>query len=274
MLTRYKGVATVLLLILCALVVILLALTVAFLITKYAPPAPASPSADGDTTAADPSAPPGNLPDGILLTETPDAGLAYQDTLIFVGDSRLRTLAASGLLTGGSTTTQVWRTESGLFNLKPGMSRQPIIYPGPGTHTGREISVAEAAALSEPRVLVLTLGADWGLAYLSEADFKACYTEFIESIRKASPKTVVVLQSIFPVGERCTTLGNQQIDAANRWVQAVAAETGCRYLDTQSALRDENGNLRAEYGVSGDGLRLSVEGYTAVLTYIRTHAVH
>ncbi len=273
MLTRYKNAVAILLVLLCVLVVALLSLTVTFLITKYAPP-DASP-ADGTDTATDL---PGDgstdaAPDGVTLPETPDAGTRYQDSLIFVGDARTAHLITRGVLTGGTATTQVWRTESGVFNLKPGVSAQPIIYPGPGANTGKAMTVAEAAALKKPRILVVTLGADWGIAYLTEAEFKACYTELIQDIQESSPGTVILLQSIFPVAEHCTLLSNTRIDAANRWIKAVALDAGCGYLDTQRVLKDASGNLKAEFSAPGNGLHLSAEGYEAILDYIRTHAV-
>ncbi len=275
MLPQYKRLAVGLLALVILLTVALCGFAVAFFVTKYAPPK--APTADelGSGTGADipadgaPDAP----SDGITLTETPDAGAVYQDSLTFVGDSLTAHMVNRGVLNGGQATTQVWRTESGMFNLKPGMTAQTVIYPGPGEHTGRLVTVAEAAAIAKPAILIVTLGTDWGVAYLKEEDFKICYTEFILGIREASPETVVVLQSIFPVTAGCSVLTNAQIDTANKWVHAVAAATDCRYLDTQSVLKDESGCLKAAYCNSADGIHLGAEGYAAVLTYIRTHAL-
>ncbi len=272
MLKQHVRPTRILLILTCALTVALTVLTVAFFVTKYAP---AGAGADRPSDSADPSgdAPLGTIPDGITLPETPDAGKSYQDSLIFVGDSLTAHLINREALTGGTTTTQVWRTESGIFNLKPGMNAQQIIFPGPGEHTGKLLTVAEAATFAEPRILIVTLGADWGVAYLSEQDFKACYTDFIRRIKEASPDTTVILQSIFPVTEDCRVLTNAQIDLANKWVKAIAADTDCPYLDTQSILKDDKGALKAEFCHSSDGIHLNADAYGAILTYIRTHAV-
>ena len=135
------------------------------------------------------------------------------------------------------------------------------------------MTIAEAAGEAKPAILIITLGTDWGVAYLSEAEFKDCYTKLVKAIQKASPSTTVVLQSIFPVTAACSTLDNAKIDTANKWVKAVAAENGCRYLDTQSVLKDENNCLKVEYCNSTDGIHLGKEAYEAILSYIRTHAV-
>ena len=69
-------------------------------------------------------------------------------------------------------------------------------------------------------------------------------------------------------------LDNGKIDTANKWVKAIATENGCRYLDTQSILKDEKGNLKDSYSESfNDGIHLDNEVYVAILEYIRTHAI-
>ncbi len=254
-----KRLTSALLILVCLLTMALVALTIAFFITKYHPPQrPASPTGDGvgstpiqSGTMADGT--PNGTPsptDTITLPETPDAGLAYQDSLIFMGDSLTARLIDRGVLTGGTATTQVWRAETDVFHLKPGMSDQTIVLPGPGEHAGKNVSVAKAVALTKPSVLIITLGTDWGVSYYipeRESDFKTCYIEFIQGIRRASPDTTVILQSVFPVSARCTTMSNTQINRANQLIREIAGATDCRYLDTQSVLRDESGNLKAEF---------------------------
>ena len=54
---------------------------------------------------------------------------------------------------------------------------------------------------------------------------------------------------------------------------AQAAENDCHYLDTQSILKDDKGNLKAEYCNSTDGIHMGANAYVAILEYIRTHAI-
>ena len=271
---RHDRTIRILLFLLCTLTVALAALTVAFLVTKYIPLD--SSGAEESVTETEPDAPTSAVgeQDGVILSETPDAGISYQDSLTFVGDSLTAHLVSRGVLSGGTATTQVWRTESNMLNLKPGITAQTIIFPGPGVQAGTLMTVADAAALAKPKTLVITLGTDWGVAYFDKKeDFVSCYAEFIRGIQKASPSTTIVIQSIFPVTKNCPILSNAQIDRANGWIKSMAADLGCYYLDTQSVLKDENGCLKAEYCNSSDGIHLGVAGYEAILAYIRTHAV-
>jgi lysophospholipase L1-like esterase len=204
----------------------------------------------------------------VILPQTADAGVAYQDKLVFVGDSLTAHLASRGVLSGGTNTTQVWRTTTNMLNLNSEITSARIVLPG----SGESVTIAQAAAQVKPAILIITLGTDWGVAYLNETDFKACYGELVRAVQEASPSTTVILQSIFPVTADCKVLTNEKIDQANTWVLAVAAETGCRYLDTQSVLKDENNCLKDEYCASTDGIHLTAEAYQVVLSYIRTHA--
>lgn len=254
------------------LLILLAVLTVANVIIRL-PEKPATPNTPGDETSqmGDLPSQPGSDPvsDGVTLAQTPDAGLTYQDRLTFVGDSLTAHLINRGVLTGGTNTRQVWRSESNMVNLNSEVTSAKIIFPG----TGEKMTIADAAGEAEPEILIVTLGTDWGVSYLSESEFKDCYAKLVKAIQKQSPKTTIVLQSIFPVTATCATLDNTKIDTANKWVKAVAAENNCYYLDTQSVLKDENNCLKAEYCNSSDGIHLGTNAYEAILTYIRTHAV-
>ena len=256
------------------LCLLLAVLTVANIVIRL-PEKPATPNTP--STPVDGTSQPGGIPsqpgdpvsDGVTLAETPDAGLTYQDRLTFVGDSLTAHLINRGVLTGGTNTRQVWRSESNMVNLNSEVTSAKIIFPG----TGEKMTIADAAGEAEPEILIITLGTDWGVSYLPEDEFKACYTNLIKDIQKASPKTTIVLQSIFPVTATCTSLNNQKIDTCNTWVKAIAAANGCYYLNTQSILKDSNNCLKTEYCNSSDGIHLKKEAYEAILQYIRTHAV-
>ena len=246
----------ILLMVIAAMLVLLLILTVVFFITK-----PSSKPVEPPVT--------GEPDDGVTLPQTPDAGIAYQDSIIFVGDSLTAHLVSRGVLTGGSDTKQVWCPENSMMNLNSEVTATKIVYP----ETGEKMTVAEAAAKAKPAIMVITLGTDWGVSYLGESEFKACYSALVKAIKQASPDTRIILQSIFPVTDFCPNLNNTKIDTANKWVKAIAAENGCRYLDTQSVLKDEKNNLKAEYCNSTDGIHLDANAYKVILQYIRTHAL-
>ena len=257
------------LLVTAALLVLLLALTVVFFVTKPSSKPVKNPETTDAATNGEGETTPPPVDDGVTLPLTADAGIAYQDKIIFVGDSLTAHLINRGVLTGGTDTKQVWRCENNMMNLNSEVTAAKIIFPG----TGEKMTVAEAAARAKPEIMIITLGTDWGVSYLSETEFKACYTALVKAIQKASPKTKIILQSIFPVTAGCTALDNTKIDTANTWVKAVAAENGCYYLDTQSILKDERNCLKENYCNSSDGIHMGKEAYVAILEYIRTHAL-
>ena len=80
--------------------------------------------------------------------------------------------------------------------------------------------------------------------------------------------------SVVPVSQSYDQKGgklcNANIDIANGWIKQLAAEQGCKYLDTQSVLKNNQGTMIAAYD-NGDGIHMTADAYRAVLQYIRTH---
>ena len=259
---KIERLTRLMLMILAGLLVVLLALTVTFFATKPSNRPVKNPESTTDDQSSSPTT------DPVILTETSDAGMDYQNSIIFVGDSLTAHIRSRGVLTGGTATKQVWCPENNMMNLNSEVTAAKIVYP----ETGEKMTVAEAAGKAKPAVMVITLGTDWGVSYLPESEFKECYSNLIRDIQKASPDTKIILQSIFPVAQACKTLDNAKIDTANKWVKAIASENGCRYLDTQSILKDDKNFLKEEYAES-DGIHLHKNAYVAILEYIRTHAI-
>ena len=204
----------------------------------------------------------------VLLAETEDAGQEYIDKLTFLGDSTTYGLKYYEVLSGGKNTTQVWTPASGtltLFNY----ATATIVFP----EDGQEISIVDAVTRKLPEYLVITLGVN-GVSMMDEDWFKTDYTALVQSIQAASPDTKIICNSIYPVEndyEFINSINNTNIPQANIWIQEVAEATGCKYTDSASVLKAEDGSLREDYG-NGDGIHLNADGFNAVLQYLRTHA--
>lgn len=204
----------------------------------------------------------------VLLAETEDAGQEYIDKLTFLGDSTTYGLKYYEVLSGGKNTTQVWTPASGtltLFNY----ATATIVFP----EDGQEISIVDAVTRKLPEYLVITLGVN-GVSMMDEDWFKTDYTALVQSIQAASPDTKIICNSIYPVEndyEQIESINNTNIPQANEWIKAVAEATGCKYADSASVLKAEDGSLREDYG-NGDGIHLNADGFNAVLQYLRTHA--
>ena len=204
----------------------------------------------------------------VLLAETEDAGQEYIDKLTFLGDSTTYGLKYYEVLSGGKNTTQVWTPASGtltLFNY----ATATIVFP----EDGQEISIVDAVTRKLPEYLVITLGVN-GVSMMDEDWFKTDYTALVQSIQAVSPDTKIICNSIYPVEndyEQIESINNTNIPQANEWIKAVAEATGCKYADSASVLKAEDGSLREDYG-NGDGIHLNADGFNAVLNYLRTHA--
>ena len=204
----------------------------------------------------------------VLLAETEDAGQEYIDKLTFLGDSTTYGLKYYEVLSGGKNTTQVWTPASGtltLFNY----ATATIVFP----EDGQEINIVDAVTRKLPEYLVITLGVN-GVSMMDEDWFKTDYTALVQSVQAASPDTKIICNSIYPVEndyEQIESINNTNIPQANEWIKAVAEATGCKYADSASVLKAEDGSLREDYG-NGDGIHLNADGFNAVLNYLRTHA--
>ena len=203
-----------------------------------------------------------------VLGVTPDAGKAYIDKMIFLGDSTTNGLRAYKMLKDGKATKQVWTPQSGTLTLS-NVSFETIVYP----ETGEHITIEEAVSRKKPEYLVITLGVN-GVSFMGEDYFKAEYKGMLETIIKVSPETKIICQSIFPVARSyplLKSINNEKIQAANEWILEVADEVGVKFIDTYSVLCDAEGWLPENYH-NGDGIHLHTESFTLELNNLRTHA--
>ena len=189
--------------------------------------------------------------------------------IVFFGDSTTYHLLLRGGLKESRAAEQVWCPRNRTLLLSPAIASVTVSHP----RHREEIPLREALALYKPEYFVITAGLN-GAHTFTEERFKYAYRALISLVRDSSPDTVILAQSIFPVGENesaWTSLTpkelNLRIDLLNTWIHDLARESGIRYLDTQEVLRKDGGFLRADYHV-GDGIHLSSSGYRAVLSYI------
>lgn len=213
------------------------------------------------TPGIDPNDPNGNA-GSALLGETADMGQDYIDSIVFLGDSTTYGLAYYDVVDD----SQVWTPASGTLSLFL-WSVAKVVY-----EDGTELTIAEAVSKKQPEYMVITLGVN-GVATMDEAAFKSDYTNLVEAIKTASPDTKIILNSIYPVTAaypESTGITNEKILAANKWVQKIAEDTGCKYLDSASVLKDENGFMPSS--ISNDNqLHLNTDGFDLLINYIRTH---
>lgn len=219
--------------------------------------------------------------DTAYLAPTPDAGEEYQDSLVFFGESTTAHLKSRGVLRHGRETEQVWANESGTLLLSQKITSQTIRYP----ETGEHLTIGEAVARKRPTYLVLSFGLNGITGFARNTDrYLECYQALIDEVQRASPKTAIILQTVYPVTSPTDGSAwhfsqspqeiNRMIDTLNRSLPRLSeANTGVMIADSASVLRDESGALRAEYSI-GDGIHLTASAYREILSYLNTHAYH
>ena len=196
------------------------------------------------------------------------------DEFVFLGESTTYHLKSRGVLSGGTQTKQVWAPKSGTLMLDPSTYNCRIIYP----ETDEELDLSEALKRKKPKYILLTFGLNGATKHVSRGEdyFKSCYSRLISTINSASPETVVILQSCFPVGKgmdmsshsvSVSTL-NQYIDTLNTWTRELASELSIKYLNTAPLLKDSEGFLKNEFQAD-DGYHLTREAYLEILNYIK-----
>ena len=140
----------------------------------------------------------------------------------------------------------------------------------------RDLSLAEAVALKKPRILVITVGVSGGAGRLSRESFVSIYRELLLSVRKASPETKILVQSLLPLSDKSVThykrLTKEAVVQANGWVRELCAEMRIPYVDTHAKLIDPNtGYLKPEYQ-NDEYMHLTAQAYEVILSNLRAYA--
>jgi len=190
------------------------------------------------------------------------------DETLFIGDSNIYHLKTYGILPA----SQIITGKECYMTLEPSVYRKYIVFPG----SDREMTLHDALSELRPEFIIITLGTD-GAVSLDREGFYLAYTQLLDSVKDASPDTVIGVQSIFPVceGQKNVRFAspdktNQKFRLANQWLSEIAKEYGIVFFDTYSVLSDENGRLRAEFNTDHlDGYHLNRDGLNTMLEYIK-----
>ncbi len=103
-------------------------------------------------------------------------------------------------------------------------------------------------------------------------------TEIINQTQEKLPDLKIYLESVYPISKaehekiEKTMVGirsNKDIDEINCQLETLAKEKNITYIDVNSHLKDENGNLKLEY--TTEGLHLSALGYIKVVEVLKPY---
>ena len=197
-----------------------------------------------------------------LLTGTADAGDAYQEQTLFIGDSNTVRLYANGLISLQQ------------FCAKEGIGTSAALNEGIVTfkRDDNRYTIAQAVAKMKPRRVVIMLGTnDNGM---STADFISHYTALVQAIQESYPYTDIIVNTVPPVPANHANyphMDQTKIDDFNMALLSMCEQMGLKFLNSAEALKDANGYGREDYYQTGD-IHLKPVGLKAMLSYLRTHA--
>ena len=103
---------------------------------------------------------------------------------------------------------------------------------------------SDAIGIKCPKIVVLTLGVN-GVSSLTEEQFKGYYVDLINLIKKKSPDTKIITQSIYPVCDyyEMKSISMEKINRAKREGRRVIA-VGTTSVRTLESAADENGFVK------------------------------
>ena len=197
-----------------------------------------------------------------LLTGTADAGNAYQEQTLFIGDSNTVRLYANGLISLQQ------------FCAKEGIGTSAALNEGIVTfkRDDNRYTIAQAVAKMKPRRVVIMLGTnDNGM---NTEDFISNYTALVQAIQASYPYTDIIVNTVPPVPSNHSNYPNMdqtRIDDFNMALLTMCEQLGVKFLNSAEALKDANGYGNVDYYQSGD-IHLKPAGLKVLLKYLRTHA--
>ena len=190
-------------------------------------------------------------------------------TTTFLCDKTLLGLRSYIETYGDGAIPSIWTDNGSGFYAAKGAESQIVFVDG------SLVTPSNAAMITKPRKMVLYLGGD-GLADTTEQDFISGYVALINSIREASPNTVLICCSISSVSSNYQGgdgLTPELIAKANAWIRQICIQTGVWYADLASLLNDSSGYLSDAY-LMPDGRSIAAAGIAIVVDYFRFHGVN
>lgn len=190
-------------------------------------------------------------------TVSPETGETFSDTL-FIGDSRTVGLSEYGDLGQAEVFANSGMSVFNLFQAQVTLKN--------GTKQGLD----EVLSSNRYGSIYLMLGIN-ELGYEEQSILRQ-YRTVVEQIRARQPQATLILEANLHVtrekAAKSDIYNNRKIDALNEAIEAIAEETGCRYLNVNSLFDDENGNLAAGY--STDGSHILGKYYSVWVEWIRS----
>ena len=187
---------------------------------------------------------------------------SYMDSCIFLGDSRIVGMVMCGYIRSNSALAQIGLSHT---------NAESVTYR---TTDGDTYSFKSYLESHQAAIVYICYGVN-GIKAASKEDFKEKYIKLVDDVMAYEPTSVIVLQSVWPVkddGPYKDSVSTKDVEEFNEFLYELAVERDLYYLDTESILCDENGEMLDKYN-SGDGLHYNKAANEAILQYIIHHPV-
>lgn len=191
--------------------------------------------------------------------ETKDS--SYLDDAVFIGDSRTQ-----GLQLGTGLTNPTFLAERGL---SVDQVDYQAIFPLSDGSYGTIYDVLRDQKFSKAYLM-------FGLNELGWIDGRAFVDglkTIVQNMREIQPGLIIFVQGMIPVAadayEDDSNLSNDKIHLWNQWIEEMAKDQGCIYLNPGEAIQDETGALPE--GAASDGIHMTAEYCQKWLDYLLTH---
>ena len=200
--------------------------------------------------------------DGYFITTILDENKSkddYLNNIIFYGDS----IIAGFGLDGTFKSEQVWAAVSitpwGADTFKLNVKNESL-------------TIFEGVTKYKPERIIITLGINnIGVEHNS---FIEAYQVIINAIKRLSPKTSIIVQSILPITSYHDTnggiLNNTNINNLNYYLAEMCERNEIKFLNTAPIFKNENGQGIPSFYVD-DGIHLNWSGHQKVKDYIINH---
>ncbi len=197
------------------------------------------------------------------LQETADGGIAYIKDTIFIGDSITGNMGYFGFVPMESIWTRSMLTPESVWDLKVN------VYHGPSYGT-----ILSNINVYKPKRIVIAIGVS-GSGWMEPEYFVLKYSQFIGEIKRLSPDTQIIIESILPIDKRHDIeeggFSNQKINILNYYIGQMCEELGVKFLNVAPVMKDTNGQAAAGYTYGNDGIHPTDAAYEKILIFIRKH---
>ncbi len=161
---------------------------------------------------------------------------------------------------------------------------QVIYNRGIGGFTTRDMleNMEEMVFATEPSRIFINIGTNdiGSLDYQLDALIEN-YEKIIKLIQEKLPEAEINMLAYYPVNEvdklpdtewakyMFVTRTNENLKIANEAVKKLADKMGCRFLNVNDGLTDENGRLKKEFTI--EGIHMYANGYQVVLNNLKPY---